>query len=65
MDKDYTSKKIVSTLTARVDRLPVMILPISIVLALAFGYFIALYDVIDVRNSILFHVVEVHRLNIR
>jgi MFS family permease len=48
MDKDYTSKKIVSTLTARVDRLPVMVLPISIVLALAFGYFIALYDVIDV-----------------
>jgi len=48
MDKDYTSKKIVSTLTARIDRLPVMVLPISIVLALAFGYFIALYDVIDV-----------------
>ncbi len=41
-------KKISSLLTARLDRLPVMVLPISIVLALAFGYFIALYDVIDV-----------------
>ncbi len=41
-------KKVVSILTARLDRLPVMVLPISIILALAFGYFIALYDVIDV-----------------
>jgi len=35
-------------LTARIDRLPAMVLPTSVILALAFGYFIALYDVIDV-----------------
>jgi MFS family permease len=38
----------VAELTARIDRLPTMVLPISVILALAFGYFIALYDVIDI-----------------
>ena len=38
----------VAELTARIDRLPTMVLPLSVVLALAFGYFIALYDVIDI-----------------
>ncbi|AWR96301.1 MFS transporter [Acidianus sulfidivorans JP7] len=42
------SQNIVAKLTARIDRLPTMVLPLSIVLALAFGYFIALYDVIDI-----------------
>ncbi len=42
------SKNIIAQLTARIDRLPVMVLPISVILSLAFGYFIALYDVIDV-----------------
>nr|WP_306305642.1 MFS transporter [Metallosphaera hakonensis] len=32
----------------RVDRLPTIVLPISVILSLAFGYFIALYDVIDI-----------------
>lgn len=34
--------------TARIDRLPAFPLPWGVLLALAFGYFIALYDVIDV-----------------
>jgi MFS family permease len=38
----------IAELTARIDRLPTMVLPISVILALAFGYFIALYDVIDI-----------------
>ncbi|MQL56501.1 MFS transporter [Acidianus ambivalens] len=42
------NKNIAAQLTARIDRLPVMVLPLSVVLSLAFGYFIALYDVIDV-----------------
>ncbi|WP_250638083.1 MFS transporter [Acidianus manzaensis] len=42
------NQNIVSKLTARIDRLPTMVLPLSVILALAFGYFIALYDVIDI-----------------
>lgn len=45
--KDQIYNK-VAELTARIDRLPTMVLPISVILALAFGYFIALYDVIDI-----------------
>ncbi|BAB67564.1 MFS transporter [Sulfurisphaera tokodaii] len=45
--KEQIYKK-VAELTARIDRLPTMVLPISVILALAFGYFIALYDVIDI-----------------
>ncbi|MEM3947561.1 MAG: MFS transporter [Metallosphaera sp.] len=40
--------KKVAELTARVDRLPTIVLPVSVILSLAFGYFIALYDVIDI-----------------
>jgi MFS family permease len=40
--------KKIAELTARVDRLPTIVLPISVILSLAFGYFIALYDVIDI-----------------
>ena len=45
--KDQIYNK-VAELTARIDRLPTMVLPLSVILALAFGYFIALYDVIDI-----------------
>ncbi|BCS92574.1 MFS transporter [Metallosphaera javensis (ex Sakai et al. 2022)] len=38
----------IAELTARVDRLPTIVLPVSVILSLAFGYFIALYDVIDI-----------------
>ncbi len=46
MSSDINKK--VAELTARIDRLPTIVLPISVILALAFGYFIALYDVIDI-----------------
>lgn len=42
------NKNIAAQLIARIDRLPVTVLPLSVVISLAFGYFIALYDVIDV-----------------
>lgn len=44
---DEVQKK-VALITARIDRLPTMVLPLSVVLSLAFGYFISLYDVIDI-----------------
>ncbi|EZQ01962.1 sugar transporter [Candidatus Acidianus copahuensis] len=46
--KSPNNGEIVSKLTARIDRLPTIGLPLSVILALAFGYFISLYDVINV-----------------
>ncbi|WP_281359990.1 MFS transporter [Metallosphaera tengchongensis] len=40
--------KKIAELASRVDRLPTIVLPVSVILSLAFGYFIALYDVIDI-----------------